>query len=362
VNDDDAERLAAIVTPEPEPSSWVFRCLKAALNGTAERLLPTLLRRDDGTHLLYPLRINGVHGDSGSGKGWVLLLAGVEYLDAGGHVVWVDFEDPNEELLISRLRLLGVSDDVIAERVHYVNPDEPATPAAIDQLLELLEPYAPAFVVIDSTGEALGLQGCDENKDLDVDGWARLLPKPVEKAGHTVGLVDHATKANDNPLHPSGSKRKRALISGASWALVEVKPFSREKPGTVKLVCAKDRHGNFSRGSVGAFVHLDGTDGAMRVLVEAPAETTGVNVASCVAMILPVVEAVEAAGADGVSMRRLQSAVRAAGHKVRDIDIRDAAELAESIGAISVSEGAKRSRIHRFVRRPTPEELAKWDA
>ncbi len=75
----------------------------------------------------------------------------------------------------------------------------------------------------------------------------RRVPRRLADAGPCVLLLDHSTKAMDNPLHPSGSKRKRAAINGASY-LVTAKPaLSREAGGKLHLTCAKDRHGHAAR-------------------------------------------------------------------------------------------------------------------
>jgi hypothetical protein len=67
-------------------------------------------------------------------------------------------------------------------------------------------------------------------------------------AGMAVVLIDHSTKAADNPLHPSGSKRKRAAITGASYLVTAPKPLTKDRGGDLMLTCAKDRHGHFRRG------------------------------------------------------------------------------------------------------------------
>ncbi len=67
-------------------------------------------------------------------------------------MVWCDFEDANETLIIERLRSLGVEDDVIAARFHYVNPDEMPGRSMIDQLLDDTSPLG--MVLLSSTAWA----------------------------------------------------------------------------------------------------------------------------------------------------------------------------------------------------------------
>jgi hypothetical protein len=340
----------------PIGASWHPRDLTAALAGALERPMPTLLRRIDGLGMLYAKVINGIHSDSGTGKGWLALIATKEELDAGRHVWWFDFEDPAEHLLIERLRTLGVPDNVIADQVHYINPDEPATHPVIAELVTLADQHGPSFIVIDSTGECLGLQGLDENKDLDVDQWKRLLPHPFERAGHTVLLIDHGTKAGDSPLYPSGSKRKRALISGAAWSVELVTPFSRDHAGKLKLICAKDRHGTYRRGEIGAWVHIDPTGGAFRYHLEVPTDTDSAPQGGAVILIRRVVQACHDAGDDGLPLRGLRAAARTKGAAANQL-VDDAAALAERIGCIEIAAGARGARIHRWLRDPTDDEI-----
>jgi hypothetical protein len=356
--------------PDPTGSTWTFRDLAPALAGDIEATVPTILRRHDGIALFYAGKVNGLHADSGVGKSLLALLAAVEhmtsrgaFLAARGDVVWIDHEDANESLAIERLRDLGVDDDVIRARFHYVNPDETARPSTVDRLLAEIDRLGRScLVVIDSTGEALGLNGADENSDLDVDEWARALPKRLEREGHTVILIDHATKAADNPLHPSGSKRKRSMISGSSFLVSTVTPFDREHPGKLKLTCAKDRHGHYRRGAPAAWVHVDPTgDPRLKMLVEAPTESgpSPEDAApASVALIRKVVAAVDEAG--GVpSKNRLRSLIRAKGVHGRNGDIDDAVELAESIGCIR-SARAGQSTTYSFVRSVTDDDLGRF--
>lgn len=340
--------------------SWQFRDLSAALAGDNAHTTPTLLMRHDRTGMVYAGRINGLHCDSGSGKSLLAAFLAVERLGLGEHVVWVDCEDPNEDLLVERLRAFGVADDVIAAQVHYVNPDEPATVAAVEQLVTAMASYGSCLVVIDSTGEALGLNGLDENKDLDVDQWKRILPHRFERAGHTVVMIDHGTKSADNPLYPSGSKRKRALISGASWFVEQVTPFDRDHPGKLKVTCAKDRHGNYRRGQVGAWVAVDPTGRHLAMLVEAPDDDTQpVAQGSLLALLKPVVDIIRSAGVDGIqSKNTLRAKVRVKGKGARGTDVDGAVALAADLGCVRVEAGARGAQIYYWIRDVTPADIA----
>ena len=56
--------------------------------------------------------MNGIHGDSGSGKGWIVCHPIQQNATAGVRTMLLDFEDTAESIT-ARLRLLGMSDHEI---------------------------------------------------------------------------------------------------------------------------------------------------------------------------------------------------------------------------------------------------------
>ena len=312
------------------------------------RVLPAVLRREDRCCLFYPCRVNGLHGDSGIGKSMVCALATAQELNAGSHVGWVDLEDPDPTTIVERLRMYGVHDDTIAQQFHYYSPREPFTDAAVAMLCSEAREHGITLFVIDSVGEAFGLEGLDENKDVEVGPWLRRVARVLADAGPTVVLVDHATKAADNPLHPSGSKRKRATITGASYLVEAPKPLTREDGGQLRLTCAKDRHGNYRRGSHVATIDLATyPDGGVSVRVWPPfpkdeastAETELARVAAA---------AVKAAKTSGelLTQRRLLARMDV---KAALTVKRAGIEEAVARGAIRIQDGPNRSLLHAYV-------------
>jgi hypothetical protein len=226
--------------------------LTDVLSGRYVAPSPSILKRDDRQALLYRGQINGVHGDSGLGKGWVALFAAAEQLRAGSTVLMLDLEDVASSI-IGRLRLLGVNDQAIDERFIYIRPQAAFDQLAVEYLVQIISERRPALVIVDSLGEAFGLEGIDENHDSEVGPWLRRVPRRLADVtdegydGPAVLIVDHVTKTNDNPLHPSGSKRKRAAVGGAQYWLQAPEPLSADKGGRLRLICAKDRHGTYAR-------------------------------------------------------------------------------------------------------------------
>ena len=236
-------------------SSWVPRPLDDALAGTTETPTPAVLRIKGTTAALFYLGcVNGLHGDSGIGKSWVAFKALAESILDGHNVMLIDYE-MNEHEVVDRFRALGVSSDAILRHLIYIRPDEP-TALGVDEVVGLAVERAVRLAVIDSLGEAFAVEGINEDKDNEVGPWLRMLPRQLADAGPAVTLVDHGTKAAENPLYPSGSKRKRAAITGASYLVTATSAPTRTAAGALVLTTAKDRHGHFQRGKVAAKVDV----------------------------------------------------------------------------------------------------------
>lgn len=233
---------------------------------TADALL-----RTDGTGLLYLTQLNWIHGDSGSGKTWVLLHQMRQLIDAGHHVAWVHYEDPNPAAIIGRLKLLGADRDTVIERFHYWDPQ--GEPIATGPLLAACKDAGVVHVGLDSVGEALGAAGLNEDSDAEVGPWIATGPRALVNHGIGATCLDHGTKDTKTaPLHPSGSKRKRAAVTGAGLLIRAHIPPTRTSDGRMEIICGKDRHGNHPQGQAIAHAHLrhNLTTGAIDFTITAP--------------------------------------------------------------------------------------------
>ena len=174
----------------------------------------------------------------------------------------VDLEDTPASI-VTRLRLLGITDNELMEQLTYIQPTEAFGPLEVEHLINIIEEHSITVVVIDSLGEAFGTEGIDEDRDKDVGPWLRSVARPLATAGPAVVLIDHSTKSKERQLHASGSKRKRAAIGGASYLVESVNGFAKGKSGRLKVICAKDRHGTYRRSEHVAWLdmttHPDGT-------------------------------------------------------------------------------------------------------
>ena len=239
---------------EPDPHGWEVIDLDDVLGEGYIPPQPDVLFRNDGRALLYRGRINALIGESGSGKSWVSQAAIAQVIQMGQAAVVIDLED-HRGSYVARLRALGLSVEQIRSKLRYISPEQGLGAQAGAYLAQLIEDEQPGVVVIDSTGESMALQGIKPNDDDEVARWFRLLPRAIAGLGPAVLLLDHLPKASDAPQgFAIGSQRKRAAIDGAMYRVdVGVAPV-KGKTGRLKLVCAKDRAGNWQHGSTVAEV------------------------------------------------------------------------------------------------------------
>ncbi len=334
--------------PDELDESWRRVDLAGVLRGEFHEIIPTVLRREDGRALFYRGHTNGTHSDSGIGKTWIATIAAAQEMHVGSRVLWVDLENPGPEIVLDRLRRLGVPDDLILAHLDYRRPSEPFTRHVVDDLEQAVTEDNASLVVVDSLGEAFALAGLDENKDVEVGPWMRSVARRLEATGAAVLLIDHSTKAADNPLHPSGSKRKRAAITGASYLIEAPKPLTKEHGGRLRLVSAKDRHGQYPRGQIVAEIEFTVyPDGGLTVHVWPPSSSAGDTPDARLDTIARA--AIRATKDAGHSIGRNELEVLMdvkAGASLK----RAAIDRAVDLGAIRTEPGPRRAVMHFYVR------------
>jgi len=238
-------------------STWRPVDLTPALTGIGVPA-PELWERTDGLRMLYRGRLHWFYGPAESCKSWAALEAGRVVLEAGGRVLWIDFED-DENGIVDRLKALCVSGDVIHERFTYLRPDEPLATrdgrftAGNTDLAELLERAPFDLAVIDGVTEAMVTESLDLRDNADVARWIRRLPKRLSATGAAVICIDHVPKSSDDDGGRSrfaiGGQHKLAGLSGASYRFDTARTFARalgaeETVGRVRLEITKDRPGH----------------------------------------------------------------------------------------------------------------------
>ena len=282
-------QLLAVGGPTPPPehaepdeaytSTWTpidtARIVDGILTGHIRPPTPELLLRADGEGLLYAGKVNGVAGASGEGKSLIAQWACKQQLDLGHHCVFIDLEDDAVSVL-GRLLAMGATEQQLAEHFTYIHPDEHYSQTAQQALEELVKHLKTSLVVIDSTGEALALDGLQQNDDKDVAHWFQKLPRRLANLGAAVLVIDHLTKAPDaKHVSPIGSQRKKSAISGAQYITQTKTAFAKDRPGELKLICVKDRAGNFKAGEVAAIARVDGSDTSILIELTAPETAIG---------------------------------------------------------------------------------------
>lgn len=247
------------VTDGAPSTPWTPVDINAILAGDMTTPTATILGRRDGKRLLYPSAVHSISGEPGSAKTWVALVATVQEITAGNHVLYLDFED-RPQSIISKLIALGADPTHLAERLHYANPDVALSPSTSKTVLDIAA--LCSLAVIDGITEAMSMHGLEVNSNDDAAKWDHLLPRPLARLGCAVLQIDHVTKNPDTRSRYSiGAQHKLAAITGTATKSIVVKPLSRGGRGQFKIIIDKDKHGDVGPvGSTIADLHIDATD------------------------------------------------------------------------------------------------------
>ena len=269
-----------VTTPTNTPTDdedlqhgWEPTDLAAIITAGWEPVQPELLQRADGACLLYPQRINALYGESGSGKTWVAMCAAAQTITNGQRVLFLDFED-HPGSVTDRMRMLGCTNTQLINQFTYISPVMPYTDRAGHYIEQLIITAGIHLCIIDSTGEAVSMDGINPNADEEIAAWFRRVPRRITRAGATVLLLDHVPKSNEsNKRFAIGSQRKLAAIDGASYRVDATTPPAKGMEGKLKLTVAKDRHGNYQHGSTVANITVADTQTGVHVTITDPNHT-----------------------------------------------------------------------------------------
>lgn len=262
-------------------SSWSGVDLTGYLDGTYQPPVPELLTRTDGVSLLYPGLIHSLHGESESGKSFVMQALAVQCMSGGKPVLYVDHEsDPGS--LVERLLLLGASREAIARWFTYVQPetDPDRTEADRAALYALLDARPYVLAVIDGVSESMSVV-TGEQKDPNATAieWTRKVPRRIaDRTGAAVVQIDHVTKnADTRGRFAIGGQAKMASLTGAAYLVDVAAPLGRGLRGELVLRVAKDRPG-YVRGRSGEHRPGDRTQEAARVVVDSTGDAPVVTI------------------------------------------------------------------------------------
>jgi archaellum biogenesis ATPase FlaH len=270
-------------TPHVRGSSWKEVDLTEILKSDYKKPRPTIgvveNSEVDGLllGLFYPGKVNTVFGDSGGGKSWMSLWVIVEQMMLGNDAILIDYED-DPFTHVGRMRQMGVSDEIIAKHFIYIQPNEKWDSASKAIVKTTLARRKPSVAVIDSFGEALGVDGYSSNADEEVATWMRGTARHLAECGICVILLDHVVKSTTSARSTdfaSGTQRKRASISGAAYFLKIIDPPSRWTAGHLQFICRKCRHGWWSTNTITADVSIANlANGGVKITVEKPSNTS----------------------------------------------------------------------------------------
>ena len=217
-----------------ESSSWSPIDLRDAVSGDYSGPQPALLRRSDGKHLIYPGKLHSFAGVPGGGKSWLVQVLSAQVLTTGSIVLYFDFEDAPESV-VSRLKILGVPDQLILDRFGYVSPSEPLPPGGADGLDAWIE--AADLVVFDGVTDAMTLHGWNPLDNQQTAQFMQRLVGPLGSGAQqpAVVMVDHVTKSSDDRgRYAIGAQHKLAAVH-VQFTVATPTPFDQDTDGTITL-------------------------------------------------------------------------------------------------------------------------------
>ncbi|OCB14199.1 hypothetical protein A5717_11620 [Mycolicibacterium porcinum] len=284
-------------------------------------------------------------------------------LIAGHDVVYVHYEEADPGSTIERLRLLGVADTVMQERLHFVGP---ACAVRREWLAELLA-LAPTLAVHDGVNEAMSLHGAEIMAADGASEFRRRLIVPFLTAGAATIACDHLPLVRDGSRRDAyGSVHKGNALNGARLALENVEPFGRGMRGVSHVFVTKDRPGQLrahgrptktpGKTYVGTLVADDSQpfEPFSLMLYYAPPEPddqAGLKMTVTSAELAEIVYDVLAALPDHAaeSQRKLFAHVRAAGHSFRTESLRQVLDDLIVAGRVNEVQGPRGAKGYQAV-------------
>jgi hypothetical protein len=234
---------------EEEWSRWAD--LGPHLGGTVIRPQPDVGgERDDGIQLLYRKRWHTNIGLTGSGKTTFALWHIKTALDAGGHVIYLHFEETDPGGVLERLRGLGVDQETITKQFHWANCDKKWHEGEMAYRLTQLE-QPPVLAVLDGINAACSQHGWKVGDTEAIGSYRAMFVTPSVKAGAAVLSLGHPPKAKDrqNEMHGFGSTGWLDEVDGVGFRMVASKdaPMITGAKGFSALYVVKERYSQVKR-------------------------------------------------------------------------------------------------------------------
>lgn len=236
----DIADLAALLATDMEP----------------ERL--TIGKRSDGACLIYPGKMHSLIAESTTGKGWIALQWALEIMVEGGSVIYFDYED-SPRSIARRLLILGATRTMITNQFCYIRPEGKFGPAEKARLSVLFGELNPDLIIVDAWVGAMNREGLKEDLSEDIETWVERVARWMirESNGAAMLILDHVTKDPETRgRYARGSGRKLEALDGCAYQVKVITPFSQNKAGLLRLVCGKDRGGNYFIGETVADIKV----------------------------------------------------------------------------------------------------------
>ena len=267
------EPLEAIEPDEADEPALPYADLTWAANGEVRPpTLPSIGQRNDGAHILYAGKINGIYGDPETAKTWFALHLATQVLNNGGTVALIDIDHNGENDTVDRLRKLGVTNQLIGDPAHfrYYIPETPAELLATrDDIIE----QHPTLCILDSIGELIPMLGLDSNSNDDISRGYRAMLTPLAQEHTAVLTIDHLAKAGKSDHgYAIGGIAKKRIINGAYYHAEALTIPAPGIVGKVRIMVTKDRPGGIRehapQGSLGNFIiDSSASDGHINTLI-----------------------------------------------------------------------------------------------
>lgn len=229
-------------------NSWQPRDLHAALTARRAPVEPSVgALRDDGVRVLYPGKEHAAIGEMEAGKSWWALQHCAAELMAGNRVVYVHFEEQDEEETVSRLhrRFLVPAERILADFL-FVAPERAITAADVEALCA---EKAPTLVVLDGVNEGMALHGQKIREEDGAAAFRRRVVRPFKAYGAALLSLDHVVKDKDarREGYALGTIHKGNGLDGALFLLENMEPFGEGRKGVTNVYVTKDRKGKLRK-------------------------------------------------------------------------------------------------------------------
>jgi hypothetical protein len=219
--------------------TWIPQDIVTAGDGAPEK--PTIMQT------FYPGRRHLVSGEPEALKSWLAQVACADQMLLGETVMYVDLEMTPSEIL-SRLRCLGLGDDIIRDKFVYLRPDGPiGFGDASRDLDELIDARRPSVTVIDSFIGILQLHGLSPKDDLDIETCYATIVDRFRRHNGAPIVLDHVVKDRDARGRWSTGSERKVGAADVHLGLQVVQQFGRGRTGAAMIATHKDRPGYLRR-------------------------------------------------------------------------------------------------------------------